>query len=517
MNAPNSPLVAVAIPCFNQSKFLFDCLNSLLAQSEERWEAVVVDDCSTEGDAAAIVAGYGDPRIRSIRHGENRGLSAARNTAIAASAAPYVLPLDSDDFLDPEFLRATLEIMLHDKECDCVFTHLQLVGSSHDRWSLTAGTDDEMAVSQWAPGPGTLMRRAVWERAGGYCEAPELRAGEEDWDFHIAALESGARYRTVPRPLYFYRRHGGSLSVTKMRRENWKILQFIIGRHPVFFASRWRRRRFLSNGYVKGAEVLRMEGKRLQAGVMTLRAAWCRPPYGAELARSLAGKLRRALRETIRGRGRRAAASPVTEKMAVTREFWEERAAQVHFAYGHHSYDYRLLGELLRKFRPGTLLEIGCGSGRLLPVYLDAGIGDIEMEDISLNALELCRRRFAYQKGIRYSHRPDGLFARTEPVDLTVCNRVLQTLEEAELRTLLRQVCGVTKYFYLNELTDTQQGGGGPFSIGRDYDRLLGEFGMECLERGTVLPDQGEIQYWFLFGQASRPVSGPAGRVVPSA
>ena len=513
MQVPPDPLVAVAIPCFNQSKFLFECLNSLLAQSEGRWEAVVVDDCSTEGDAAAIVAGYGDGRIRSIRHGENRGLSAARNTAMGASSAPYLLALDSDDFLDPEFLRATLEVLLQDRECDCVFTHLQLFGNSQDRWSLTAGTADEMAVSQWAPGPGTLMRREVWERVGGYCEALELRAGEEDRDFHIAALEVGARYRTVPRPLYFYRRHGDSLSVTKMRKENWKILKFIIGRHPVFFASRWRRRRFLSRGYVKGAEVLRLEGKRLRAGMMTLRAVWCRPPYGLELARPLAGKLRRALRDMIRGRGRKEADAPMAEKVEVTREFWEERAESVHLAYGHHSYDYQALGELLRKFRPRTLLEIGCGSGRLLPVYLDAGIGDIEMEDISLKALELCRRRFAYQKGIRYSHRPDGLLSRTEPVDLTVCSRVLQSLGEGELRTLLGRLCGLTKYLYLNELTDTQQGEGGAFSIGRNYDRLLGEFGMECFEHGTFLRDHGKIQYWFLFGQAR----GPADRTVPSA
>ena len=505
-------MVAVAIPCFNQSKFLFECLNSLLAQSEARWEAVVVDDCSTEGDAAAIVAGYGDPRIRSIRHEANRGLSAARNTAIGASSAPFVLPLDADDFLDPEFLRATVEVLLQDPECDCVFSHLQLVGDSRDRWSLTAGTADEMAVSQWAPGPGTLMRREIWERVGGYCEAPELRAGEEDRDFHIGALEAGARYRTVPQPLYFYRRHGGSLSVTKMRKENWKILKFIVGRHPVFFASRWRRRRFMSNGYVKGADVLRAEGRPWQAGMMRLRAVWCRPPYALQLARSLAGKVRRALRKMIRGRAQETAA-PVGEKMEVTREFWEERAADVHLVYGYHSHDYRALGGVLRQFQPRSLLEIGCGSGRLLPVYLDAGIGDIEMEDISINALELCRRRFVYQKGIRYSHRPDGLLSRTEPVDLTVCNRVLQTLGEDELRTLLRRLCGLTKYLYLNELTDTQQGEGGAFSIGRDYDRLLGEFGMECLERGAVVTHIGKTQYWFLFGQ----VPEPAGRTVPSA
>lgn len=289
----DGPLVAVSIPCFNQGGFLRDCLDSLVAQREGRWEAVVVDDCSTEGDIAAVVAGYGDGRVRSIRHEENRGLAASRNTGIRAASAPYVLPLDADDCLDPEFLRATLEVLLQDRECDCVFTHLQLFGNSQVIWRPMAGTADSMALSQWAPGPGTLMRREVWERAGGYCEAPELRAGEEDWDFHIAALEGGARYRTIPRTLYFYRRHEGSLTATKVRKENWKIREFVIRRHPVFFASRWRRRRFLGGGYLKGAEDLAARGQWLRAELLRLRAAWCRPGYAVERFLSLARRVKR--------------------------------------------------------------------------------------------------------------------------------------------------------------------------------------------------------------------------------
>jgi glycosyltransferase involved in cell wall biosynthesis len=78
-----------------------------------------------------IVASYDDPRIRYIRDYTNRGFAASRNTGLQAGRAPFVLCVDADDFLDPEFLSATLD-MIERQEADCAYTEYQLIGLFSD-------------------------------------------------------------------------------------------------------------------------------------------------------------------------------------------------------------------------------------------------------------------------------------------------------------------------------------------------------------------------------------------------
>jgi glycosyltransferase involved in cell wall biosynthesis len=125
------PRVTIAVPCFKQEVFLFECLNSLIAQTMPLWQALVVDDCSPARSVDRIVDSYHDSRIRSMRHDSNRGPAAAKNTALQAGDAPFVLYVDADDFLHPEFLSATLEA-IERQGTDCAYTAFQCVGLSTD-------------------------------------------------------------------------------------------------------------------------------------------------------------------------------------------------------------------------------------------------------------------------------------------------------------------------------------------------------------------------------------------------
>ena len=108
------PRISVIIPVFNVEAFLPRCLDSLLAQSFPDWEAVCVDDGSTDG-SGAILDDYAarDPRFRVI-HKANGGVSAARNTALPLLGGAFTLMMDSDDFLHPQLM----EICLHFAERD---------------------------------------------------------------------------------------------------------------------------------------------------------------------------------------------------------------------------------------------------------------------------------------------------------------------------------------------------------------------------------------------------------------
>lgn len=103
-------LVSVIIPTYNRADELPDTLDSVLAQTHDRLEVLVVDDASDD-DTAAVVTSYDDPRVEYIRHDRNRGGSAARNTGIDAATGEYIALLDSDDEWLPQKLERQLAIL----------------------------------------------------------------------------------------------------------------------------------------------------------------------------------------------------------------------------------------------------------------------------------------------------------------------------------------------------------------------------------------------------------------------
>lgn len=108
-------MISVVIPLYNKESSIASALVSVLAQTYQDFEVVVVDDGSTD-DGATIVERYIDPRIRLIRQ-DNAGVSAARNKGIAEAKGEYVAFLDADDEWMPEFLEEIVELQKEFPEC----------------------------------------------------------------------------------------------------------------------------------------------------------------------------------------------------------------------------------------------------------------------------------------------------------------------------------------------------------------------------------------------------------------
>ncbi len=113
------PDVSVIIPCYNHAHYLSYALESVLAQTYNDWEAIVVDDGSTD-NTAEVTAQFNDPRIRYI-YQNNQGLSSARNTGIYASLAGAIALLDADDVWEADYLEKMLPTLESNPEAAAVY------------------------------------------------------------------------------------------------------------------------------------------------------------------------------------------------------------------------------------------------------------------------------------------------------------------------------------------------------------------------------------------------------------
>ncbi len=105
------PLVSVIIPCYNQAHFLTDSVGSLIAQTLDNWECIIVNDGSPD-DTRAVAKSLvqQDPRIRYFEQ-ENCGLACARNTGLNLAHGRYIQFLDADDLIAPEKLQLQLDAL----------------------------------------------------------------------------------------------------------------------------------------------------------------------------------------------------------------------------------------------------------------------------------------------------------------------------------------------------------------------------------------------------------------------
>jgi glycosyltransferase involved in cell wall biosynthesis len=204
-------LVSVVIPTFERREMLRGALASVVAQTDPRWEAVVVDDASTDGTFEEVEAwSRREPRIRVVRRvGERRGAAVCRNQGVTASRGGFVLFLDSDDLLDPWCLERRRRAMEADPGLDFVVFPCRLFrerpGDTGLLFNADTGEDDlDRFLRRDYPWQttGPLYRRAALDRIGPFVE--ELVTGQT-WEFTVRSVALGLRYARFPGPDHHYR------------------------------------------------------------------------------------------------------------------------------------------------------------------------------------------------------------------------------------------------------------------------------------------------------------------------
>jgi glycosyltransferase involved in cell wall biosynthesis len=191
------PKASVVIPARNAARFIAATLESLRAQETGDFEAIVIDDGSSDA-TAEIVRGVAaqDPRFRLLA-GEAKGVSSARNAGLNAAEGEIVLFLDADDLLRPDALGRFAEALASVPEAVAVLGGVARIAENgaplpgRDNRELAAGEDqlaDLLRKNFIVNGGALAIRRSAALEAGGY--DPGLTYGE-DWEFWCRLLELG--------------------------------------------------------------------------------------------------------------------------------------------------------------------------------------------------------------------------------------------------------------------------------------------------------------------------------------
>ena len=235
-----SARVAVVVPCFNGGALVSEAVASIA--EPEPVELVVVDDASTDPVTLAALAALEQAGTRVLRLEANAGLAGARNAGVAATAAPYVFPLDADDLLLPGVLtKAADRLDAAPAAVACVGDYQEFGGSSVTR-AVPARLDPyRVAYTNEYP-VLSLFRRTALERLGGWRDPFPAHRGYEDWNLWMDLAQEGAAIVHLGGTMYRRRLVATGLNATA-RARHAELYRALRAGHPRLFAELGAHRR----------------------------------------------------------------------------------------------------------------------------------------------------------------------------------------------------------------------------------------------------------------------------------
>jgi glycosyltransferase involved in cell wall biosynthesis len=240
-----NPLVSVIIPVYNGERYLTETLNSVIAQTEQNWEIIAVNDGSSDRSQALLdEAATRDPdRIRVVSV-SNGGVSRARNAGVSVARGTYIAFLDQDDLWMPEKLDRQIGQFRSDGTLGISFTNESIIDDSgavlREKVLTFTGKrnrgcvfrhlvfDNFIAISS------VMLRRELFLGIGGFDPQYSLA---EDYDFLLKAVKK-VPVDYIDVPLLLYREHGESGThkrIDQITRESFSVLHTWRSRDPWFF------------------------------------------------------------------------------------------------------------------------------------------------------------------------------------------------------------------------------------------------------------------------------------------
>lgn len=220
----SNPLVSIVVPCYNQGKYLSKTVESIICQTYIHWECIIINDGSLD-DTVQVANGLcsKDNRIKLITQ-ENEGVCVARNNAINSSTGKYVLCLDADDLISPNFLSETVKLLEQDNDIKIATSTVYFFGRRKGKF-IPKSYRLEMLLAQNQLVITSLFRRNDFDRVGGFND--NMREGFEDWDFWIKIIKNSGKIECAEKAEFYYRllrsSRNSNIDIQKEKRLRYKL------------------------------------------------------------------------------------------------------------------------------------------------------------------------------------------------------------------------------------------------------------------------------------------------------
>lgn len=226
----NRPLISVVIPCFNYGNLVTEAIQSVLEQTFQDFEIIVVEGGSSSIESRrrfVELVESAPSRVRVLIQEKPTRAGANRNFGISNARGKYVCCLDADDRLAPTYLEKTVFFLEH-YQYDVVSAGLQFFGNRSDRWMPREYPTLDMLLEANQVMTCSVFRRSLWFEAQGYRDSdPTSGHIHEDYLFWVRLGALGARFMNIQETLFHYRSHGETLSNNSSVLDNDQQVKYV--------------------------------------------------------------------------------------------------------------------------------------------------------------------------------------------------------------------------------------------------------------------------------------------------
>ena len=193
--------VSVIMPCYNDGKYIMEAIDSIVKQTYQNLELIIVDDGSDDEETKRIINEIQNPKIK-VFHTEHLRPAGARNYGIQKAEGTYILPVDSDDRIHEEYMEKAVKMIESNPRIGVVYCKAELFGEKSGSWNLPDYSFKHMLLDNIVF-VTALFYKSDWEKVGGFNTS--MAQGMEDYDFWLSILGLEREICQIPEVLFYYR------------------------------------------------------------------------------------------------------------------------------------------------------------------------------------------------------------------------------------------------------------------------------------------------------------------------
>ena len=473
------PKISIVTPSLNQGQFLEETILSVLKQGYPNLEYIIIDGGSTD-ESVEIIKKY-EQHLAYWVSEPDRGQAHALNKGFDRTSGDWLAWINSDDYYMPRTLFRVASSVADNPGTDWIVGTTVVINNEYQELERfvprSSGRQwtDYVCIRQSGtdlPQPSSFWSRGAWLAAGRLDESFRYTMDHEYWG---RLARSGYYPLCLVEALAVFRRHEESKTsegYIPFLREETRVIdkwlpQATLQEKDILFNCR----QFLMdeiNNIERGLLISRIH----QSVLAPLR-------YMNSIFQLISNLFRKVFYRII---------------PSYRRQYWEGRAVDIDEKWGQGEGDYPVLAEVIASVRPKSILDVGCGSGRLFPLYDQLHIPEVVGQDISEEALRIAAARHPFANISSTSLDIFSLDYSVGHFDLIISNRVLQHVQPEAIWRVLAKLASLGKSLYLNELTDSDGLEETYYMFRHDYRALLERHGFAVVSSGSI----GK-QVWSLF------------------